>query len=176
MAWILRHALKRRNIIAALFVFGVLYMMRQLLSLREVDVGVAIRRSRSSSAASTVTSSKTLRPAVAPPAQAALPSHKVRGVSPDEVAHYMPGKTFKCLRSSGVIGYDQVNDDYCDCKDSSDEPGTSACPNGRRAASSGGRIPSAVQGALLIVTETCYEFQPSTVFQHDRLVAAPRVM
>uniref|UniRef100_A0A131XEN2 Putative glucosidase ii beta subunit n=1 Tax=Hyalomma excavatum TaxID=257692 RepID=A0A131XEN2_9ACAR len=131
MAWILRHALKRRNIIAALFVFGVLYMMRQLLSLREVDVGVAIRRSRSSSAASTVTSSKTLRPAVALPVQVALPSHKVRGVSPDEVAHYMPGKTFKCLRSSGVIGYDQVNDDYCDCKDSSDEPGTSACPNGR---------------------------------------------
>lgn len=129
MVKFVRPTIKRRYVFAALFVYGVVYMLSQLLFPREVD-GDVRRRSHSSSAAPTVTS-RTSRPAVAPPAQVPSPRHRVRGVSPDEVKHYTPGKTFKCLRSSGVISYDQVNDDYCDCKDGSDEPGTSACPNGR---------------------------------------------
>jgi len=40
---------------------------------------------------------------------------------------------FRCLdRSSRTkVGLARVNDDFCDCPDGSDEPGTSACPNGR---------------------------------------------
>ncbi|PNJ14240.1 PRKCSH isoform 1 [Pongo abelii] len=43
---------------------------------------------------------------------------------------YDESKPFTCLDGSATIPFDQVNDDYCDCKDGSDEPGTAACPNG----------------------------------------------
>ncbi|MXQ83977.1 hypothetical protein E5288_WYG002554 [Bos mutus] len=43
---------------------------------------------------------------------------------------YDESKPFTCLDGSASIPFDQVNDDYCDCKDGSDEPGTAACPNG----------------------------------------------
>ena len=35
--------------------------------------------------------------------------------------------SFHCLNGDGSVPVSQVNDDYCDCKDGSDEPGTSAC-------------------------------------------------
>lgn len=39
-------------------------------------------------------------------------------------------QTFTCLDGSKVIPLSAINDDKCDCPDSSDEPGTSACLNG----------------------------------------------
>ncbi|XP_019514872.1 PREDICTED: glucosidase 2 subunit beta isoform X1 [Hipposideros armiger] len=53
-----------------------------------------------------------------------------RGVSLTNIHFYDESKPFTCLDSSATIPFDQVNDDYCDCKDGSDEPGTAACPNG----------------------------------------------
>nr|CAD7205255.1 unnamed protein product [Timema douglasi] len=42
---------------------------------------------------------------------------------------YSPQKDFTCLDGSATLPFIYVNDDYCDCDDGSDEPGTPACPN-----------------------------------------------
>uniref|UniRef100_A0A8K9V4B9 Glucosidase 2 subunit beta n=1 Tax=Oncorhynchus mykiss TaxID=8022 RepID=A0A8K9V4B9_ONCMY len=49
---------------------------------------------------------------------------------PTERQFYEENKPFTCLDGSSTIPFDRVNDDYCDCRDGSDEPGTAACPNG----------------------------------------------
>ena len=38
---------------------------------------------------------------------------------------------FWCLDNSLAMAWANVNDNYCDCPDSSDEPSTSACPAGK---------------------------------------------
>ena len=55
----------------------------------------------------------------------------LRGVPLLRKSFYDPVKDFTCLDGSETIPFSLVNDDYCDCADGSDEPGTSACPNGR---------------------------------------------
>jgi len=55
---------------------------------------------------------------------------QLRGVHPSDAPHYS-GTTFACKDGSQTaLPMSKVNDDYCDCVDSSDEPGTSACPSG----------------------------------------------
>jgi len=55
----------------------------------------------------------------------------VRGVPRDMQAHYQGFKhavSFTCFDGSATLAsFDAVNDDYCDCRDGSDEPGTGAC-------------------------------------------------
>ncbi|KII62061.1 Glucosidase 2 subunit beta [Thelohanellus kitauei] len=55
----------------------------------------------------------------------------IKGVSKEMQNLYQStnGK-FKCLNDGKEVPYVYVNDDYCDCSDGSDEPGTSACNNG----------------------------------------------
>ncbi|KAG8236387.1 hypothetical protein J437_LFUL014908 [Ladona fulva] len=53
-----------------------------------------------------------------------------RGVSLAKAGLYDPSKDFTCFDGSAIIPFIRVNDDYCDCRDGSDEPGTAACPNG----------------------------------------------
>lgn len=53
-----------------------------------------------------------------------------RGVAPED-RQYFGGKTVRCRDGSKTIPAERVNDDFCDCTDGTDEPGTSACANGR---------------------------------------------
>ena len=55
----------------------------------------------------------------------------IRGIMPDSALLYDPMKDFTCFDNSKTIPFLQVNDDFCDCADGSDEPGTSACPTGK---------------------------------------------
>lgn len=55
-------------------------------------------------------------------------SPQIRGVHPSLLSQYKPkGTTWSCLDGNKTIPWSAVNDDYCDCIDGSDEPGTSAC-------------------------------------------------
>ncbi|XP_056263800.1 glucosidase 2 subunit beta [Pseudoliparis swirei] len=60
----------------------------------------------------------------------AVEVQRPRGVPLSKRQFYEEGNPFTCLDGSRTIPFDRVNDDYCDCQDGSDEPGTSACPNG----------------------------------------------
>lgn len=54
----------------------------------------------------------------------------ILGVSPDKQELYKPNAdgSWHCLLDpSIVLLFDQINDDFCDCPDGSDEPGTNAC-------------------------------------------------
>ncbi|KAI9793226.1 MAG: hypothetical protein M1816_000647 [Peltula sp. TS41687] len=50
------------------------------------------------------------------------------GVGPEFAKFYKSADSFTCISNPTIqIPASQVNDDYCDCPDGSDEPGTSAC-------------------------------------------------
>uniref|UniRef100_A0A1A7Y801 Glucosidase 2 subunit beta n=1 Tax=Iconisemion striatum TaxID=60296 RepID=A0A1A7Y801_9TELE len=61
---------------------------------------------------------------------AAVEVQRPRGVPLSKRPFYEENKPFTCLDGSRTIPFDRINDDYCDCQDGSDEPGTAACPNG----------------------------------------------
>uniref|UniRef100_A0A060TB09 Glucosidase 2 subunit beta n=1 Tax=Blastobotrys adeninivorans TaxID=409370 RepID=A0A060TB09_BLAAD len=70
---------------------------------------------------------------------------KVRGVPEDRQHLYQPtrGDQWACLKNPEIVlSVDQINDDYCDCPDGSDEPGTSACNNGVFYCNNVGHIPA----------------------------------
>ncbi|KAF9320731.1 hypothetical protein BGZ91_004674 [Linnemannia elongata] len=70
-----------------------------------------------------------------------------RGVSPSNAKLYVPdsGSNWSCLDGSKIIPFSAVNDDYCDCVDGSDEPGTSACGTGQFYCANIGHTPSSIK-------------------------------
>lgn len=83
---------------------------------------------------------------------AASPASGVRGVAPADAARYQPlaGESvngapgWRCLTSGESIPFSAINDDYCDCSDGSDEPGTSACPGSKFYCANEGHVPAFV--------------------------------
>lgn len=49
-----------------------------------------------------------------------------------EHEHLYNVREFSCFDGSNSIARDMINDDYCDCSDGSDEPGTEACSDSSR--------------------------------------------
>ncbi|KAF7281994.1 hypothetical protein GWI33_003659 [Rhynchophorus ferrugineus] len=55
----------------------------------------------------------------------------IRGIHPQEQRFYIPRNgNFTCIKSGEIMEFKKVNDNYCDCDDGTDEPGTNACPDG----------------------------------------------
>lgn len=62
------------------------------------------------------------------------PQDSILGVAPEDEYYYKglsSRGTIKCKDGSNKFNKSHLNDDFCDCADGSDEPGTSACPNGK---------------------------------------------
>ncbi|KAL9072488.1 MAG: hypothetical protein Q9157_005072 [Trypethelium eluteriae] len=58
----------------------------------------------------------------------AADSPRPRGVGPDFAKFYKDQTDFTCISAPHVkLAISRINDDFCDCPDGSDEPGTSAC-------------------------------------------------
>ncbi len=84
---------------------------------------------------------------------------KIRGLNPALADRYSgSGGIFQCLDGSKAIPFDRVNDDFCDCADGSDEPGTSACANGRFYCLNRGHEPQSIS-ASFVDDGVCGEFR-----------------
>ncbi|KAH7356217.1 glucosidase II beta subunit-like-domain-containing protein [Pyrenochaeta sp. MPI-SDFR-AT-0127] len=69
-----------------------------------------------------------LLPVLSSTTNAASEPPRPRGVGPDFAKFYKGPETFTCIFNPSIkIPVARLNDDYCDCPDGSDEPGTSAC-------------------------------------------------
>lgn len=65
-------------------------------------------------------------------AASTVSQHPFLGISPQDEAYYeFSGDVIKCKDGSKKFTRAQLNDDFCDCLDGSDEPGTSACPTAK---------------------------------------------
>lgn len=78
-------------------------------------------------------------------AKSAIPTDPFLGISPQDENYYkISSETIKCKDGSKKFTKAQLNDDFCDCPDGTDEPGTSACPDGKFYCRNRGHIPLSI--------------------------------
>lgn len=74
-----------------------------------------------------------------------MPKDPFFGIAPEDEKYYKSsGDTMPCKDGSKKITRAQFNDDFCDCPDGSDEPGTSACPLGKFYCQNAGHVPLSI--------------------------------
>ncbi|KAJ4959441.1 hypothetical protein NE237_026552 [Protea cynaroides] len=71
---------------------------------------------------------------------AASLSKYLLGVAPED-EKYFKLDVIKCKDGTKKFTRSQLNDDFCDCLDGTDEPGTSACPGGKFYCRNAGHVP-----------------------------------
>ncbi|RWW67148.1 hypothetical protein BHE74_00025429 [Ensete ventricosum] len=74
---------------------------------------------------------------------ASLPPRELLGIAPEDENIYT-SDVIKCKDGSKKFTKQQLNDDFCDCQDGTDEPGTSACPEGKFYCRNAGHIPQTI--------------------------------
>lgn len=62
------------------------------------------------------------------------------GIAPQDLKYYK-SEIINCKNGSKKFTKAQLNDDFCDCSDGTDEPGTSACPEGKFFCHNAGHLP-----------------------------------
>ncbi|OIW10241.1 hypothetical protein TanjilG_27992 [Lupinus angustifolius] len=70
-----------------------------------------------------------------------VPSNQFLGISPQDEKYYKSSDIIKCKDGSRKFTIQQLNDNFCDCLDGTDEPGTSACPGGKFYCRNAGHVP-----------------------------------
>ncbi|XP_078162486.1 calmodulin-binding protein isoform X2 [Carex rostrata] len=80
---------------------------------------------------------------IAIPSLASIPLRDSLGISPQDESYYKAG-VIKCKDGSKKFSRDLLNDEFCDCPDGTDEPGTSACPEGKFYCQNSGHAPLVV--------------------------------
>ncbi|KAG1371441.1 Glucosidase 2 subunit beta [Cocos nucifera] len=76
-------------------------------------------------------------------ASASIPSRESLGIAPLDLSYYK-SDVIKCKDGSKKFTKEKLNDEFCDCPDGTDEPGTSACPQGKFYCQNAGHIPLTV--------------------------------
>ncbi|XP_042411366.1 glucosidase 2 subunit beta-like [Zingiber officinale] len=74
---------------------------------------------------------------------ASLPAREFLGIAPQDEGYYK-SDVIKCKDGAKKFTKQQLNDEFCDCLDGTDEPGTSACPEGKFYCRNSGHIPQII--------------------------------